>query len=300
MEEKQYHLPVLLQEVIQGLNIQPEGTYADVTFGGGGHSRAILERLKGGKLFTFDQDEAAGSNKIQDDRVTFIAQNFRHLQKFLRLYHVGKLDGLVADLGVSSYQFDTPERGFSTRFPGMLDMRMDQRMEVAASKIVKTYSEKQLHQIFEKWGEVTNAKTLAKTIVHHRKTFPMDTVDAFKLAIQPIVKGNPHRYLAQVFQALRIAVNDELGALKDLLVQSASCLHPGGRLVIITFHSLEDRMVKNFMRSGETDPDMAKLSQENRKKDFVLITKKPITAGPGEIQLNPRARSAKLRVAEKI
>ncbi len=301
MGEQQYHLPVLLQETTELLHINPSGTYVDATFGGGGHSRAILEKLgENGKLIVFDQDEDAYKNRIIDDRVTFVQQNFRHLQRFLKLHKAEPVDGILADLGVSSHQFDTAERGFSTRFDADLDMRMDTRTDFTAAQLLATWSEARLHLMFQEYGEVTNAKTLAQTIVKNRKTHPMRTIAAFKAVIQPIVKGNPQKYLAQVFQALRIAVNDELGALKDLLTQSAAVLKPGGRLAIITFHSLEDRMVKNFMKSGsfeeaQDDP----FGLETPPKLFKLITKKPVSASEAELKSNSRSRSAKLRVAEK-
>ncbi|NIG53205.1 16S rRNA (cytosine(1402)-N(4))-methyltransferase RsmH [Chitinophaga sp. Cy-1792] len=301
MGEQQYHLPVLLQETTEGLNINPSGTYVDATFGGGGHSRAILEKLNAnGRLIVFDQDEDAYRNRIIDDRVTFVQQNFRHMQRFLRLHKAELVDGVLADLGVSSHQFDTAERGFSIRFDGDLDMRMDTRTDFTAAQLLATWSEAKLHLMFQEYGEVTNSKTLAQTIVKNRKTHPMRTIAEFKSVIQPIVKGNPQKYLAQVFQALRIAVNDELGALKDLLAQSAEVLKPGGRLAIITFHSLEDRLVKNFMKSGsfeeaQDDP----FGKVTPPKLFKLITKKPVTASDAELKVNSRSRSAKLRVAEK-
>lgn len=301
MGEQQYHLPVLLQETTELLHIHPSGTYVDATFGGGGHSRAILERLgENGRLIVFDQDEDAYRNRILDDRVTFVQQNFRHLQRFLKLHKATPVDGILADLGVSSHQFDTAERGFSIRFDADLDMRMDTRTELTAAQLLATWSEAKLHLLFQEYGEVTNSKTLAQTIVKNRKAHPMRTIAEFKSVIQPIVKGNPQKYLAQVFQALRIAVNDELGALKDLLSQSAEVLKPGGRLAIITFHSLEDRIVKNFMKSGsfeeaQDDP----FGLETPPKLFKLITKKPVTASDAELKINSRSRSAKLRVAEK-
>jgi 16S rRNA (cytosine1402-N4)-methyltransferase len=302
-EASQYHLPVLLQEVIEHLQIRPDGTYVDATFGGGGHSRAILSQLgENGRLLVFDQDEDAYRNRIEDHRVTFIQQNFRHLQRFLKLHKATEADGILADLGVSSYQFDTAERGFSTRFEGSMDMRMDTRSPLTAAQVLQTYSEQRLHLLFQEYGEVTNARTLAKTIVQQRKMHPMRTISEFKSLIQPIVKGNPQKYLAQVFQALRIEVNDELGALKDLLLQSVQVLKPGGRLAIITFHSLEDRLVKNFMKTGNfevQDPSYA-FTTETPPKTFKLITKKPIIAGAAELKQNSRARSAKLRIAEKI
>lgn len=302
-EASQYHLPVLLQEVIDNLEIRPDGIYVDATFGGGGHSRAILSKLgENGRLLVFDQDEDAYRNRIEDNRVTFVQQNFRHLQRFLKLHKASEVDGILADLGVSSYQFDTAERGFSTRFEGNMDMRMDTRSPLTAAQILQTYSEPRLHLLFQDYGEVTNARTLAKTIVQQRKLHPLRTIGEFKSLIQPIVKGNPQKYLAQVFQALRIAVNDELGALKDLLQQSAQVLKPGGRLAIITFHSLEDRLVKNFMKTGsfEVQDPTYTFTTETPPKTFKLITKKPIIAGAAELKVNSRSRSAKLRIAEKI
>ena len=300
-ESSQYHLPVLLQEVITQLQINPEGTYVDATFGGGGHSRAMLEQLnENGRLIVFDQDEDAFKNRIDDPRVTFVQHNFRHMQRFLKLYKTAPVDGILGDLGVSSWQFDTAERGFSTRFEGALDMRMDQRASLTAATLLQTYSEQQLQLMFQDYGEVSNAKTLAKTIVTQRKARPMRTINEFKSVIQPIVKGNPQKYLAQVFQALRIAVNDELGALKDLLIQSAEILKPGGKLAIITFHSLEDRLVKNFMKSGQFEMQDDQYSFETPAKPFRLVTKKPVTASEEELKRNTRSRSAKLRVAEKI
>ncbi|HEU4552746.1 MAG TPA: 16S rRNA (cytosine(1402)-N(4))-methyltransferase RsmH [Chitinophaga sp.] len=303
MDASQYHLPVLLQEVIEYLQIRPDGTYVDATFGGGGHSRAILSKLgPSGRLLVFDQDEDAYRNRIEDERVTFVQQNFRHLQRFLKLYKATEADGILADLGVSSYQFDTAERGFSTRFEGNMDMRMDTRSSLTAAQVLQTYSEKELHLLFQEYGEVTNARTLAKTIVTQRKTHPLRTISEFKSLIQPIVKGNPQKYLAQVFQALRIVVNDELGALKELLQQSAAILKPGGRLAVITFHSLEDRLVKNFMKTGQFEirDSSYDFTTAPPPKTFQLITKKPVTAGAAELKQNTRARSAKLRVAEKI
>ncbi|MCF6403953.1 16S rRNA (cytosine(1402)-N(4))-methyltransferase RsmH [Chitinophaga filiformis] len=302
MEEgSAYHLPVLLQEVITNLQIRPDGVYVDATFGGGGHSRAILEQLnENGRLIVFDQDEDAYNNRIDDPRVTFVQQNFRHMQRFLKLYKSVPVDGILADLGVSSWQFDTAERGFSTRFDGDLDMRMDKRTTQTAAAILQSSTEKELQLIFQEYGEVTNARTLAKIIVQERKARPMRTISEFKSVIQPIVKGNPQKYLAQVFQALRIAVNDELGALKDILTQSAEVLKPGGKLAIITFHSLEDRLVKNFMKMGQFEVQEDTFSFETPPKRFRLVTKKPVTASPEELKRNTRSRSAKLRVAEKL
>lgn len=302
MEPSQYHLPVLLHEVVEHLQIKPDGTYVDATFGGGGHSRAILEKLSPqGRLIVFDQDEDAYRNRIIDDRVTFVRENFRHLHRFMKLHKALDADGLLADLGVSSHQFDTGARGFSTRFDGNLDMRMDTRNAKTAADILHTYSEQRLLQIFQDYGEVTNSKTLAKTIVQLRKAHPLRTITEFKSLIQPIVKGNPAKYLAQVFQALRIEVNDELGALKDLLSQSQQVLKPGGILAVITFHSLEDRLVKNYMKTGSFEAmDDNPYAFETPPKLFKPVTKKPVTASEAELKANPRSRSAKLRIAEKV
>jgi len=296
-----YHLPVLLNESIDALNIQPSGIYVDATLGGGGHSRGILERLNSnGKLFAFDQDADAAANIPNDDRFVFLPYNFRHLQRILRLQGVTKVDGILADLGVSSHQFDTAERGFSIRMDGPLDMRMDQRQELTAASIVKTYDEKQLHRMFEQYGEVTNSKTLARLITHQRNHCPTDTIEQFKSMIHSAVKGNPNKYLAQVFQALRMEVNDETGALKDLLQQIPDLLKPGGRAAIITFHSIEDRMVKLFFRQGEVEETPPNpLLPEVKEKVFDLVNKKPIQATPAELAANPRSRSARLRVAQK-
>ncbi len=296
-----YHVPVLLDETLEGLKVRPEGTYVDCTFGGGGHSRAILAKLgASGKLLAFDQDPDARDNLPSDDRIIFAPHNFRHLQRLLRLHGIKEVDGILADLGVSSHQFDEPTRGFSTRFEAPLDMRMDPRQALTASDVINTYSEQQLHKLFEQYGEVTNAKTLAKTIVRIRGVQPFKTIEGFKNAIREIVKGNPNKYFAQVFQALRIEVNDELGALKEMLQQVPSLLKPGGRVAIITFHSLEDRLVKNFFRRSTFDePDTNPFAMEQHANELKVITRKPVTASENEVKRNPRARSAKLRVAEK-
>lgn len=296
-----YHVPVLLSECIDGLNINPAGIYVDCTFGGGGHSLAILKELgKNGRLIAFDQDKDASANLPADDRVLFIPQNFRHLQRFLRLHKIAVVDGILADLGVSSHQFDEASRGFSIRFDALLDMRMDQRQEQTAANIIQTYPEQQLHKLFEQYGEVTNAKTLAKTIVSQRLLAPIRTINEFKLAVKPIVKGNPQKYFAQVFQALRIDVNDELGALKEVLQQSVSVLRSGGRIAVITFHSLEDRLVKTFFRNGTFDETPADDVYGHRPENpLKIITRKPVTASVEELKKNSRSRSAKLRIAEK-
>lgn len=297
-----YHIPVLLNEVIENLDIKPGGIYVDCTFGGGGHAKAILQKLNAnGKLVAFDQDADAKQNLPEDERVLFIPHNFRHLHRFLRLNGVEAVDGVLADLGVSSHQFDEAGRGFSTRFDAPLDMRMDQRQAKTAFDVVNEYSEQQLHKLFEQYGEVTNAKTLAKTIVEVRRTTSLQTIEAFKTALSPIVKGNPNKYFAQVFQALRIEVNDELGALKELLQQLPQVLKEGGRAAIITFHSIEDRMVKIFFRDNTFDaPEENPFATIEKPTLLKLVNKKPIVATGEEIKNNPRSRSAKLRVAEKV
>ena len=301
-EFQDYHIPVLLEETLEGLTIKSGGIYVDCTFGGGGHSKAILSRLDNtGKLVAFDQDEDARQNLPDDPRLIFIPQNFRHLQRFLRLHGINAVDGIMADLGVSSHQFDEAARGFSTRFEANLDMRMDQRQSLTAYDVLQSYSEQQLHKLFEQYGEVTNAKTLARTITQLRQSTSLKTVEGFRNAVREIVKGNPNKYFAQVFQALRIEVNDELGALKEMLQQIPTLLKPGGRVAIITFHSLEDRLVKNFFRRGSFDePETNPFINEESVNELRVITKKPIVASEKEIKQNPRSRSAKLRVAEKI
>lgn len=297
-----YHIPVLLHETIDALAIKPNGIYVDCTFGGGGHSSAILKKLNAdGRLFAFDQDDDAKQNLPADDRVTFVPHNFRHLQRFLKLHGITTVDGIMADLGVSSHQFDKAGRGFSIRFDAPLDMRMDQRQTTTAYDVVQQFTGQQLHKLFEQYGEVTNAKTLAKTIVQIRNTQSLKSIEGFKNALRGIVKGNPNKYFAQVFQALRIEVNDELGALKEMLRQVPSLLKPGGRIAIITFHSLEDRLVKNFFKKGSFDEvDDNPFVMTQYVNELKVITKKPIEAAADEMKLNPRSRSAKLRVAEKV
>lgn len=297
--QEQYHIPVLLDEVIDGLDIKTGGIYVDCTFGGGGHSKAILEKLSVGKLIAFDQDDDARKNLPDDERIIFVPQNFRHLQRFLRLHGISAVEGILADLGVSSHQFDEAGRGFSTRFNAELDMRMDQRQTMTAFEVVNTYTEQRLHKIFEQYGEVTNAKTLARKIVEIRGLASLKTIDGFKNALREIVKGNPNKYFAQVFQALRIEVNDELGALKEMLRQIPSLLTPGGRAAIITFHSLEDRLVKNFFRGSSDEPDQNPFINTETINELKLINKKPIVPSEKEMKENPRSRSAKLRIAEK-
>ena len=297
-----YHIPVLLNEVLENLDIKADGIYVDCTFGGGGHSKAILQHLnEKGRLIAFDQDEDAKRNIPNDDRVLFIPNNFRYLQRFLRLNGIEEVDGILADLGVSSHQFDEGERGFSIRFDASLDMRMDQRQTKKAADILNEYSEPQLHKLFEQYGEVTNSKTLAKTIVEARKVGQIKTIENLKNVLSAIVKGNPNKYLAQVFQALRIEVNDEMSALKEMLEQSPSVLKEGGRVAVITFHSIEDRIVKTFFKDNTFDaPDENPFATTERIKVLKPVNKKPIVATHEEIKKNSRSRSAKLRVAEKI
>ncbi len=298
-----YHNPVLLNESIEGLKIDPNGKYADVTFGGGGHSKEILKRLESGHLFGFDQDADAMTNKINDDRFTFVKQNFRFIKKYLKFYEALPINGLLADLGVSSHQFDVAERGFSTRFDAALDMRMDQNGILSAKEILNTYTASQLQQVFGAYGEIINAKTLANVIVAKRKESAIDTIKDLKEAIVDCVnKVNANQYYAQVFQALRIEVNDELGALKDLLMQSVEVLQKGGRLVVISYHSLEDRLVKNFIAKGKFEGEIEKDMFGNPIHiiPFKGINKKPILATDVEIKQNPRGRSARLRIAERV
>jgi 16S rRNA (cytosine1402-N4)-methyltransferase len=291
----------MLDECIEGLDIRPGGTYADVTFGGGGHSREILKRLdNSGRLLAFDQDADAKKNVIDDDRFVFIDQNFRYLKNFCRLHHAIPVDGILADLGVSSYQFDQAERGFSIRFDAELDMRMNQASELSAKEVVNNYSEAELHRIFGIYGEIKNAKSLANTLVMARLNTPIITVADLKNAISNrIPKGKENKYLAQVFQALRIEVNQELEALKDFLIQSAEVLVSGGRLVVMSYHSLEDRLVKNFIAKGKFSGEVEKDFYGNENKPFDAVSRGAITASAEEISKNNRARSAKLRIAVK-
>ena len=296
-----YHTPVMLQECIEALSIRQNGIYVDVTFGGGGHSSEILKHLgTQGRLLAFDQDADAKQNLINDKRFTFIDQNFRYLKNFCRLYDAIPVDGILADLGVSSYQFDQPERGFSIRFDAELDMRMDRQSALTAKEVVNNYSEAELHRIFGVYGEIQNAKSLANTIVAARLNAPINTVVDLKNAISNrIPKGKENKYLAQVFQALRIEVNQELEALKDFLIQSAAVLVSGGRLVVMSYHSLEDRLVKNFIAKGKFSGEIEKDLFGNDIKPFNQVSRGAITASAEEIQNNNRARSARLRVAVK-
>jgi 16S rRNA (cytosine1402-N4)-methyltransferase len=295
-----YHIPVLLHETVEQLQIKPDGVYVDCTFGGGGHSSELLKQLgPKGRLIVFDQDADARRNAPDDKRLLFVPQNFRHVHRFLRLHEVSKVDGLMADLGVSSHQFDEAARGFSFRFDAPLDMRMDQRESLTAAKLLQQLTEVELHKMFEWYGEVTNARTLAKLIVEKRGLSGLQSIQDLKNLLQPIVKGNPQKYFAQVFQALRIKVNDELGALEDLLQQLPEVLKPGGRAAFITFHSLEDRLVKQYFKAGtfQVEEDAHDLFGTKKQSPFELVNKKPILPTADEMKKNSRSRSAKLRVA---
>lgn len=296
-----YHVPVLLKESVEGLNINPEGIYVDVTFGGGGHSREILKHLKGGKLYAFDQDADAVDNAkdLIGPNFTLIPANFRYIKKYLRLNGVDKVDGLLGDLGISSHQIDTPERGFSIRYDAPLDMRMDRAIDKTAADIINKYSEHGLHSILGMYGEVRNAKTLAQALIKERINKPINrTSELIEVLSDYAPRGKESKYYAQVFQALRIEVNEELEALKDLLEQSQQVLKSGGRLSIISYHSLEDRLVKNFVQQGKFHGDAEKDLYGNTNKPFKSVGK-AIDPDDEEKERNNRARSARLRIAER-
>ena len=298
--EREYHIPVLLNESVNGLEIKADGDYVDVTFGGGGHSREIFSRLKTGRLFAFDQDEDAAANVIHDDRFFFIRHNFKYIRNFLKYYGVEQVDGILADLGVSSHDFDVAERGFSFRFDGDLDMRMNRDASQTAADLVNTYSEDQLRNVFREFGEIDNAGRLAKQLVSARNITPVKTIEQFREAIAPCVpRLQESKYLAKVFQALRIETNKEMDVLHEFLEQSIELLKPGGRLVVITYHSLEDRMVKNFIRSGDFSGKQEKDFFGNVESPLMAINRKVIVPTEEEIEKNPRSRSGKLRIAEK-
>ena len=296
-----YHTPALLEESVKGLNIQPDGVYVDVTFGGGGHSRAILNQLgEKGKLYAFDQDDEAYENRIPDDRFVFVKSNFRYLKNFLRYYNVDKVDGVLADLGVSSHHFDDSDRGFSFRFQGDLDMRMNRFASLSAADILNEYPEEKLANIFFIYGELKSARKIATSICKYRQTQKIQTVTDFMSILEPLTyKEKEKKTLAQAFQALRIEVNDEMGALSDLLLQTPSVLKSGGRLCVISYHSLEDRMVKNFIRAGNIQGEIIKDFYGNIQTPFEIINRKVIVPDESEQKQNPRSRSAKLRIAEK-
>jgi 16S rRNA (cytosine1402-N4)-methyltransferase len=298
-----YHKPVMLNECIDALNIKPDGIYVDVTFGGGGHSLRILEQLTEGRLIAFDQDEDAKrqSENIQSRSFTFCQANFRYMKQYLKLNGVTKVNGILADLGISSHQIDSAERGFSTRFDGPLDMRMDKKGHVSAAKVVNEYSESELHKILGMYGEVKNAKTLAGLIVKQRAVKKFDRInDLIDLLKTVAPRGKEFKYFAQVFQALRIVVNEEMQALEDFLHQCGEVMEKDGRLVVMSYHSLEDRLVKNYINSGKMYGDVEKDFYGNKIKPFEAVNRKPIEASEEEVKENNRARSAKLRVAEKL
>jgi len=296
-----YHTPVLLNESIAGLNLHENGVYVDATFGGGGHSKKILEQLKDGRLLGFDQDEDAQKNTLNDPRFQLIPQNYKYAKNFLQLYKALPIDGLLADLGVSSHQFDVAERGFSFRFEAPLDLRMDVKNPLTAASVIEQYNENQLADLFFNYGELRNARKIANVLVRTRTEKPIRTTGDLKTLLTPLFpKNQEHKFLSMVFQALRIEVNQEIEALKILLQQSVEMLRSGGRLVVISYHSLEDRLVKNFMKTGNLNGEVVKDFYGNLQTPFHLITRKAIVPSDAEIAQNNRARSAKLRIAEKI
>ena len=301
-QEQTYHVPVLLMPSVDGLNIRPNGTYVDVTFGGGGHSREILSRLgEGGRLLGFDQDEDAERNIVDDPHFTFVRSNFRYLHNFLRYHGIEQIDGLLADLGVSSHHFDDSERGFSFRFDGALAMRMNKRAGITAADIVNNYDEERLADLFYLYGELKNSRKLAAAITRARTGQRIETIGQFLEVIKPLFgREREKKELAKVFQALRIEVNQEMEALKEMLLAATEALRPGGRLVVITYHSLEDRMVKNLMKTGNVEGRAEKDFYGRMQTPFRPVNNKVITPDEDELQRNPRSRSAKLRIAEKI
>ena len=304
MPENTYHTSVMLHECIDGLRIDPAGTYVDVTFGGGGHSKAILAKLgPEGRLFSFDQDPDAWeqAEKIEDERLTLITANFRYLEKYLRLHRVKEVDGILADFGVSSFQLDAPERGFSIRFDGPLDMRMGPSASMTAAELLNGYSATELQRILGMYGEVKNARTLAQAIIQARTRKPLETTQEFKEILNKLApKHREFKYFAQVFQAIRIEVNQELAVIEEFLAQAPVVLKPEGRLVVMSFHSLEDRLVKNFIKAGNVEGKEDKDLFGVVHRPLESVIRKPITASEEELKINPRSRSAKLRIASKI
>ncbi len=300
MTSSVYHIPVMLAKCTEGLAIDPNGIYVDVTFGGGGHSGEILKYLEKGHLYGFDQDRDAGINVPDSDKFTFVEANFRDLKKYLRLYGVRQVDGILADLGISSHQIDEPGRGFSTRFAGELDMRMNQSAGISAKEVLNEYDEGRLHKIFGIYGEVKNAKTLAQAVVAERAVRAFDTTEGFTAFLKRFApKGKDYKYYAQVFQALRIEVNDEIGALEEMLLDAVELLKPGGRLVVMSYHSLEDRLVKNLIAKGKFQGEVEKDFYGNLIRPLDPVSRGAIMADEEELAANPRARSAKLRVAKR-
>lgn len=300
MQQEQYHVPVMLDECMEGLNIKPDGVYIDLTFGGGGHSKAIIQRLsENGSLYAFDQDSDAIKNALDDERFTMIEDNFSNLTNQLKLYRVTQVDGILADLGISSYQIDCAERGFSTRFDAELDLRMNRKQILTAKDVVNTYSYEQLKKIFSDFGELSNAHQIAKKI-ESLQIEGISTTTQLKEILQPLAqRGKENKFFAQVFQALRIEVNGEIDVLQKMLEQTSPLLKQGGRLVVMSYHSLEDRLVKNYMKTGNCEGKVEKDFFGNVLNDLVLVNRKPITASQEELERNPRSRSAKLRIAER-
>lgn len=300
-EMNDYHVPVLLKESVEGLNVDASGTYVDATFGGGGHSREILGQLTTGRLIVFDQDEDAGENVPDDNRIEWVDQNFRFLKNNLRIRGVKAVDGVLADLGVSSHQFNVPARGFSFRFEAPLDMRMDQQGVQTAAIVLKEYEEEALADMFFKYGELRNSRAVAAAIVAWRNNNPLESVQDLLEAVKSLTpKFKEHQFYAKLFQALRIEVNDEMGALRDLLEQAVDVLKPGGRLVVMSYHSLEDRLVKHFMKFGNFSGRPEKDFYGNLVRPLKMMSSKPVVPGEQEIKINNRARSARLRIAEKL
>ena len=300
MSTPAYHIPVMLDPCIEGLAILPGGVYVDVTFGGGGHAKAILARLEGGQLFGFDQDSDALANAPEDPRFTFVQANFRDIKRYLRLHGIKQVDGILADLGISSHQIDAPERGFSTRFEGNLDMRMNQSAEFSAKELLASADEGKLHKILGMYGEIKNAKTLAQSIVAERSVKPFTTTEGFTAFLKRFApRGKEFKYYAQVFQALRIEVNDEMGALEEMLLSAVELLKPEGRLVVMSYHSLEDRLVKSLMTKGKFQGEVEKDFYGNLLRPLEPVSRGAITASEEELARNSRSRSAKLRVAKK-
>lgn len=297
-----YHKPVLLHESIEGLNIKPKGSYVDLTFGGGGHSREVLKKLgKNGRLIAFDQDQDAEVNVPDDKRVIFIGANFRYLRNYLRYHDMEKVDGILADLGISSHQIDRPERGFSFKSDALLDMRMDVRSRKSASQVLNEYTRDELVKIFREYGELNNAKALAYALLEARQEGTLETTGDLERALKKFIpRGQPSKFLARVYQALRIEVNREMESLGEMLLQTNGCLLERGRLVVITYHSIEDRLVKNYMRSGNLEGTIHKDFYGNMKSPWKLVNRSVITPSEDEIEVNNRARSAKMRIAEKI
>jgi 16S rRNA (cytosine1402-N4)-methyltransferase len=296
----EFHRSVLLKESIDALSIKKGGTYVDATYGGGGHTREILSRLEGGKVIAFDQDEETEANRLEDPRLTLIHHNFKFIRNFLKIYKAVPVDGILADLGVSSHQINIPERGFSTRFDGTLDMRMDKRHKMMAGDVLQEYDEESLCRIFRDYGEVRNARKVARFVVERRKESPLRTTQELKEVLQPLSeKGRENKFFAKVFQALRIEINQEIDSLKEFLVQGTEVLRQGGRLVVISYHSLEDKLVKNYIRAGNFDGVINKDFYGNPLVPLRAVVTKAIVPGAAEVEQNNRARSAKMRVAEK-